>query len=172
MNAKVLVAYATRAGSTLEVAQSIGQIFCEHGVLVDILPVKEIKSLDGYQAVIVGSAIRMGAWLPEAVKFVESHQAALNSIPKAYFLVSLFLREDTPEMRKTVEGYLGPVRQILEPDSLAIFPGKMDYSKLSWVERQAAKFVKAPEGDYRDWEAVRGWAQKLASNGFLSKSVS
>jgi menaquinone-dependent protoporphyrinogen oxidase len=166
MEKKYLIAYATRAGSTVEIAEAIGKVFCENGVAVDVRPVKEVKSTDGYSGVIIGSAIRMGRWLPEAVKFVEEHRSKLEALPTAFFLASYFLREDTPEMRNTVAAYLDPVREILEPDHTGLFPGKMDYSKLSWIDRQAAKMVKAPEGDARDWEAVQSWAQELLRNGF------
>lgn len=166
MNEKYLITYATRAGSTVEIAEAIGKVFCENGAAADVRPVKDVKSLDGYKGVIAGSAIRMGRWLPEAVKFVETHRASLEAMPTAFFLVSYFLREDTPEMRKTVAAYLDPVREILEPDHTGLFPGKMDYSKLSWIDRQAARMVKAPEGDARDWEAVRDWAQELLRDGF------
>lgn len=169
MNEKILVAYATKAGSTAEIAQFIGKTLCENGALVDVRPVKEVHSLHGYDAAIVGSAIRMGRWLPEAVKFVETHKAALSQMPTAYFLVSLFLSEGTPEIRKTVQAYLDPVRAILEPDSIGLFPGKMDYSKLSWLDRQAAKMVKASEGDHCDWQAMRAWAEALQQAGFAAQ---
>jgi menaquinone-dependent protoporphyrinogen oxidase len=162
MQNKILVAYATKAGSTAEIAEFIGQTLCENGAVVDVRPVKEARSLEGYRAVIVGSAIRMGRWLPEAVKFVEVHKTELAHMPTAYFLVSLFLSEGTPEMRATVAAYLDPVRAILEPSSIGLFPGKMDYSKLSWLDRQAAKMVKAPEGDHRDWQAIWDWTQAWA----------
>lgn len=165
MQTNILVAYATKAGSTAEIAEVIGQTLCENGAVVDVRPVKEVRSLDGYRAVIVGSAIRMGRWLPEAVKFIEVHKTELAHMPTAYFLVCLFLSEGTPEMRATVAAYLDPVRAVLEPNSIGLFPGKMDYSKLSWLDRQAAKMVKAPEGDHRDWQAIRDWTEAWAQIG-------
>jgi menaquinone-dependent protoporphyrinogen oxidase len=161
MNGKILVTYATRAGSTAEVAQAVGQVFCDKGYLVEVMPVKQVRDLSPYRAVIIGSAIRMGRWLPEAVKFVETHQNTLSGLPTAYFLVSLFLKDADPEMQKTVQAYVDPVRQILEPSSLGMFTGKMDPSKLSWLDKQAAKMVKAPVGDFRDWEEIRRWAETL-----------
>jgi menaquinone-dependent protoporphyrinogen oxidase len=131
------------------------------GATVDVRPVKTVTDLKGYDAVVVGSAIRMGQWLPEAVQFVKNNQPTLGSIPTAYFLVSGFLREDTPEMRSQVQAFLDPVRQILEPKSIGMFAGKMDYSKLSWLDRTIAKAVKSVEGDWRNWDAIRGWAQGL-----------
>jgi menaquinone-dependent protoporphyrinogen oxidase len=170
MNGKILITYATRAGSTAEVAQAIGQVFCEQSAQVDILPVKQVKDLEPYRAVIIGSAIRMGRWLPEAVQFVETHRERLAQLPTAYFLVSLFLKDADPEMRKTVAAYVDPVRQILEPASLGMFVGKMDLSRLSWLDRQAAKMVKAPVGDFRDWDAIQTWAGSLALSSFYASA--
>ena len=166
MNDKILVAYATRAGSTVEVAEFIGGVLCEHGSAVDVRPVKEVQSLDGYRAVVAGSAIRMGKWLPEAVQFVETHKEALSRMPRAYFLVSLFLAGASPDKEKEINAYLDPVRQILEPDYTGLFPGKLDPQTLSFLDRQIAKMVKSREGDFRDWDAMRAWAEGLAQNGF------
>jgi hypothetical protein len=66
MKKRILVAYATRAGSTAEIAQAIAETLTARGYAVDVRPVKEKPSLDGCAAVVLGSAVRMGAWLPEA----------------------------------------------------------------------------------------------------------
>ncbi len=158
---KILVTYATKAGSTVQVAETIAQTLSATGVTVDLRPIKNLKDAAGYEAVVIGSAIRMGQWLPEAVQFVKSNQVALARIPTAYFLVSGMLKEDTPEMRKTVGAFLDPVRKILEPKSIGLFAGKMDYSKLSFLDRTIAQMIKSTEGDWRNWEAIRGWAQSL-----------
>ncbi len=158
---KILVTYATRAGSTVEVAQTIANTLGATGATVDVRPVKNVKDIKGYDAVVVGSAIRMGAWLPEAVQFVKNNQAALAGLPTAYFLVSGFLKDDTPEMRKTVGAYLDPVRQILEPKSIGLFAGKMDWSKLNFIDRTLAKAMGEKEGDWRNWETIKNWAESL-----------
>jgi menaquinone-dependent protoporphyrinogen oxidase len=160
---KVLVAYASKAGSTGEVAEAIGQVLNAKGMAVDVLQVKHVTDLSGYQAFVIGSAIRMGRWLPEAVKFVEKNRVVLSRVPTAYFLVSGFLREDTPEMRSQVLAFVDPVRKILEPKSIGLFAGKMDYSKISWLDRTIAQAVKSVEGDWRNWDAIRGWAGELAT---------
>ena len=91
MAGKILVAYATRAGSTTEAAQAIAEALralYSWGDTVDVLPVKAVNDLSPYRAVIAGSAIRMGHWLPEAVDFVTKNQAELAKVPVAFFLVS------------------------------------------------------------------------------------
>ncbi len=103
----------------------------------------------------------MGRWLPEAVQFVKTHQAALASKPTAYFLVSGTLRQDTPEVRQEVQAYLDPVRQILEPKSLGMFAGKIDPGTLSFLDRTIMQMMKSPSGDWRNWEAIRSWTREL-----------
>ena len=158
---KILVTYATRAGATFEVAMRVAEVLRAAGATVDVKPVTAVHEMKGYDAVVVGSAIRMGHWLPEAVAFVQAHRETLSHIPTAYFLVSGFLRDDTPEMRREVLAYLDPVRKILEPASIGMFAGKMDYSKMDWLDRSIAEAVSSSEGDWRSWEAIRSWAQGL-----------
>jgi menaquinone-dependent protoporphyrinogen oxidase len=158
---KILVTYATRAGSTFEVAARVAEVLRTAGATVDVKPVPAVHEVKGYDAVIVGSAIRMGRWLPEAEAFVKANCETLSHIPTAYFLVSGLLRNDTPEMRHKVLAYLDPVRKILEPISIGLFAGKMDYSKMDWHDRSIAEAVSSSEGDWRSWETIRGWAQEL-----------
>ena len=158
---KILVTYATRAGSTFEVAARVAEVLRAAGATVDVKPVTAVHEVKGYDAVVVGSAIRKGQWLPEAVGFVQAHHETLRHIPTAYFLVSGFLRDDTPEMQRKVLAYLDPVRKILEPTSIGMFAGKMDYSEMDGLDRSIAEAVSSSEGDWRNWEAIRSWAHDL-----------
>lgn len=161
---KVLVTYATRCGSTGEVAETIARALCEAGATVDVRPVKEVEDVGPYQAVIVGSAIRIGRWLPEATKFVETHRAELGRVPLAYFGVCMTVTEDTEEERREAEGYLQPVRDLIQPAEEAMFAGAVNYQKLPFVLRFLMKnMMKSPEGDFRDWEAIRAWAGGLSA---------
>ena len=96
MSKKVLVAYATKCGSTIEVAQAIGDTFSQNGVSVDVKTIKEISDISGYDAAIVGSAIRMAQWLPEATDFIKSHQSQLNKMPTAIFSFHYLNLEQQP----------------------------------------------------------------------------
>jgi menaquinone-dependent protoporphyrinogen oxidase len=158
---KILVTYASRAGSAFEVAACVAEVLRASGATVDVKPITAVHEVKGYDAVVVGSAIRMGQWLPEAVAFVHAYHKPLSHIPTAYFLVSGFLRDDTPEVRRKVLAYLDPVRKILEPTSIGLFAGKIDYSKMDWHDRSIAEAVSSSAGDWRNWEAIRGWAHDL-----------
>ncbi|MCK4451224.1 MAG: flavodoxin domain-containing protein [Anaerolineae bacterium] len=161
MENKVLVAYASRAGSTGEVAEAIGQVLCEAGAAVDVRLAKEVTDLSPYRAVVVGSGIRVGKWLPEAVEFVERHREALSRMPVAYFLVCLTLKENTEENRREVSAYLDPVCEMVQPVDVGLFAGAMDYSKLPFILRLMMKAMKSPEGDFRNWETIRAWADQV-----------
>jgi len=161
MEDRILVAYASRAGSTGEVAEAIGKALCEGGAAVDVRLAKDVTDLSSYRAVVVGSAIRVGKWLPEAVEFVETHQEALSRMPVAYFAVCLTLKEDTEENRGEVSTYLDPVCEIVQPVDVGLFAGGMDYSKLPFILRVMMKGMKSPKGDFRNWEAIRAWAGQV-----------
>lgn len=161
MNAKILITYATRCGSTAEIAQSIAEVFCERGAHVNVLPLGDVKSIDGYQAVVLGSAIRIGAWLPEAVKFVEENQARLKRMPTAFFTVHLNNTGDDEASRAARSAYLDPVRKLVTPAAEAFFAGVGDFSKVNLLERMMAKFVKSPVGDFRDWAKIHAWAETV-----------
>ncbi len=91
---KILVAYASRYGSTAEVAQAIGAQLSQRGATVDVCSVADVRDLASYDAVVVGSAIRMGQWLGAATKFVEANQAALRQVPVAFFTLHILALGD------------------------------------------------------------------------------
>ena len=159
MGDKLLVAYATKSGTTSEVAQAIGKSLCDKGAAADVRPVKSVASLDGYRAVIVGSAIRMGGWLPEAIEFVKKNQTQLSQMPIAFFTVHLLHLDDSEESRQTRQTYTAPARQIVTPQVEAFFAGRLEYAKLSLFENLISKAMKAQEQDLRDWNRIRMWAE-------------
>ena len=161
MEDKILVAYASRTGSTGEVAETIGEVLRDGGATVDIHWAKDVTNVNAYRAVVAGSAIYMGQWMSEAVKFVKTHQDALSRMPVAYFAVCLTMKDDTEANRRTVAAYLDPVREVVQPVGLGLFAGRLDSSKLPFHYRLIIKAMKQPEGDYRDWEAIRTWAGEL-----------
>ena len=151
----------SRAGSTGEVAEAIGEVLSGAGMRVDVRLAKNVTDVSPYRAVIAGSAIYMGKWMPDAVKFVETHRDALSRVPVAYFAVCLTMKDDTEENRRTVAAYLDPVRQMVQPVSENLFAGRLNYSKLPFLYRLIIKAMKQAEGDYRNWEAIRAWAGEL-----------
>ena len=89
---KILVAYATNAGSTVEVAQAVGEELGKNGDQVEVRQIKDVTTVDGYDAVVVGAPMIMG-WHLSAVNFVKKHQQALNRLKVAYFLTAMRLTQ-------------------------------------------------------------------------------
>ncbi len=169
MTEKTLIIYATRAGSTAEIATAVGQTLAASGLNIEVKPVKQVASLTGYQAVLLGSAIRMGSWLPEMVKFIQTHQAALNALPTALFTVHMLNTGEDESSRTARAAYVEPVRTLLPNAQQAFFTGLMDFSRLSFLDRLIARMVKAVESDARDWDAIRQWANALSIE-FIAKN--
>jgi menaquinone-dependent protoporphyrinogen oxidase len=160
---KVLVAYATRAGSTGEVAQAIGERLRAAGMQADVRPVERGLPLEGYDAVVLGSPIRYSAWLPEMTEFIAGHRDALARVPLAIFTLHMQALGNDAASRKIRVRYAQPVRSLVNPRDEAYFAGNVDPATLSFFERLAVKMVKSPVGDKRDWAAVRAWADGLGA---------
>jgi menaquinone-dependent protoporphyrinogen oxidase len=166
MSERVLVTYASRSGSTAGVAEAIGRSLAESGFQVDVLPMQEVTELSAYRAVVAGSAIQGGQWLPEALAFVRTHQRALAQCPFAAFLVCMTLAMKNGAYRNQVAAWLAPVRALVRPVSEGLFAGALDISKVpSFGDRAKFRLSVAmgvwSEGDHRDWTAVRTWAESL-----------
>lgn len=163
MNGKILIAYASKSGTTVEVAEAMGKALCEQGVAVDVQPVNSVKSLDGYRAIVVGSGVRTGSWLKEANEFVQQYAAQMNSLPTAIFTVHLQNLDDSEASQAGRAAYVAPVLGIIQPIEQGFFAGRMDFSKLSFFEKTISKAMKAKEEDRRDWGKINAWAAGLAA---------
>jgi menaquinone-dependent protoporphyrinogen oxidase len=168
MSDRILVTYASRTGSTAEVAEAIGKTLTEGGVHVDVVPMDDVKDLSAYRAVVAGSAVRGSKWLPEAVQFIQTHRLALAQKRCAIFTVCITMAMKNAEnYRAGVAGWIAPVRAMVKPLSEGLFAGRLDFSKLpvnldTLMLRLAVAFGIFPRGDHRDWNAVRIWANELS----------
>jgi menaquinone-dependent protoporphyrinogen oxidase len=165
----VLVAYASRCGSTVGVADRIGQSLSARNHSAQVLPVEEVKDLGSYDAVILGSAIRTGKWLPEAMDFVGTHRDALSQKRVAYFHTCLTLSRPTEENLTKARSFFAPLMERfseVRPVSLGGFAGVLDYAKLSGPVRMVMKLKMngqgISEGDYRDWNAIDMWGDGVS----------
>ena len=161
MSGKILVTYATRYGSTVEVAEAIGDELRMAGMEVEVIPVAKVKNLAEYQAAVIGSPIYMGKWLADAQVFVERHQTILRTMPIAYFTVGLTLHEGTEEQRTQATASMQQVKELVPPVATGLFTGKLNRRNLSFVDQAIVTIVRAREGDFRDWNAIRSWARDL-----------
>jgi menaquinone-dependent protoporphyrinogen oxidase len=162
MTQKILILYASRAGSTAEIANAIGQQLCSAGFSAEVRPIEQASTLDGYAAVVLGSAVRYGTWLPEMVKFMERQKPALQKLPAAFFTVCMKASQHSASAKTEMAQYSSAARAVFTPKTETFFAGKIDLAKLSFFDRLMVKAVKSPVGDLRDWAAIRAWAGELA----------
>lgn len=160
MNAKsILLAYASRFGSTQEVAETIASALSEAGLEVDLQPMQEVQSLDRYAAVVLGAAIYNAKWNADAHQFVSQHHDTLTQLPVAIFTLGPLSASEAAKRnsRRQLDNELAKYSW-LKPVAVEIFAGKYDPSKpgLGFFDR----FV--PASDHRNWDAIRAWAQTLS----------
>jgi menaquinone-dependent protoporphyrinogen oxidase len=165
MNAKVLVAYASKYGSTREIAEKIGVVLRDAGFAVDVLPAERAADVASYRAVVLGSAVYIGGWRKSAARFLKANERALSGRPVWLFSSGPTGRGDPVEL---VKGWrfpqaLQPVADRVAPVDIALFQGAVDTQNLGFFGRLAIKNVKAPVGDFRDWNAITVWAGSIAA---------
>jgi menaquinone-dependent protoporphyrinogen oxidase len=162
MSDSILVAYATRYGSTQEVAEKIAATLREEGLTVDVQPVKQVRTLEGYRAVVVGAPLYMFNWLKEARNFLSRHRAALEAIQVAAFALGPTedKEKDWQETREQLEKVLAKFPW-LQPVAVELFGGKFDPARLTFPYNLIPALKQMPVSDIRDWDAIRAWANGL-----------
>ncbi len=187
----ILVTYTTMAGSTAEVAQAVAEEMEKGGLPVDVRPLVQVASLDGYAAVVVGGPMVMG-WHRAARAFLKRHRRELQQMPLAVFVTAMSL---TDTGQTTVDGlpvfvdaklpkppavagrlnfreryvqlsnYVRPILSAVQPArpvSVGVFGGRIEYGRLKWwAVLFAMVVIQAPAADRRNWEAIREWAAGL-----------
>lgn len=168
MNARILVAYATKHGATKGIAEKIGHVLREGGWQAEVLPADRAASgsdLDSYDAVVLGSAVYGGQWRKGAASFLEAHEGTLAGRPVWLFSSGPTGEGDPVDLMngwRFPEG-LQPVADRIQPRDIAFFHGVLNTNGLSLPEKLIVKALKAPTGDFRDWEAITAWAQGIAA---------
>ncbi len=166
MDGKLLVTYASVKGSTVGVARTIGDELHSQGAQVEALPINLVRGVSEYSAVVIGSAIYGHQWLESAVEFLQTYRAYLSHIPVAYFVVCVTMRENNAAHRGTVLSYLAPVQEALpeiKPVAIGAFAGAFNSRQwaLPLLLMLKARHELPPEGDFRNWKAIRAWARDL-----------
>ncbi|MBN2006724.1 MAG: flavodoxin domain-containing protein [Anaerolineae bacterium] len=162
MSDSILVAYATRYGSTQEVADKIAATLRESGLTVDVQPVKQVQSLAGYRTVVLGAPLYMFDWLKAARDFLPRHRAALEEMPVAVFALGPTedKEEDWTETRQQLNKVLSKFPW-LTPVAVELFGGKFDPARLTFPYNLVPGLKRMPVNDIRDWDAIRAWANGL-----------
>jgi len=161
MEKRILIAYGTASGSTAEVAQAIAEEMQKSGVQVDVQPVESVNKIEGYDGVVVGTAVRVFKILPKTRRFLRRHQKALRKVPVAYFLLCLTMGDKTPESIRQAKEYAKPMIKTKEPVNLGLFGGCIKHDTLTGIMAQPMKQVA--EQDHRDWDEIRAWGRETLS---------
>jgi menaquinone-dependent protoporphyrinogen oxidase len=164
MNDQVLVTYASKHGATAEIAEKIAQVLRQAGVRTDVLPTDRVGDLTPYKAVVLGSAVYIGKWRKEAATFLKANEKALAKRPVWLFSTGPTGEGDPEELTKgwRFPKALQPLADRVRPRDITVFHGALDLRKLNAVQKWMIKNVKAPLGDFRDWEAITSWAKSIA----------
>jgi menaquinone-dependent protoporphyrinogen oxidase len=157
---KVLVTASSRHGATWEIAAAIARELERHGLRVETRHVEDVASLDGFDAVVLGSAVYIGKWLPEARAFAKSHAAELAARPT--WLFSSGPIGDPPAPAPAEAVHVDDLVELTQARGHRIFAGKVDRGRLGFGERMVVRAVRAPDGDYRDWDGIAEWARAIA----------
>jgi menaquinone-dependent protoporphyrinogen oxidase len=156
MAADVLVVYASKHGSTEQVARKVAEKLRDAGYTTRVEQARAAKDLDGARAVVVGGSIYTGRWHHDAHRFLRRHRKELRTLPFAVFALG--------PAEKTAKAFAESRRQLdhalaglgdLEPRAVAVFGGVVDPRVLRFP------FNRMAERDLRDWEEIRAWAREL-----------
>jgi len=175
MSASVLVGYATRYGSTQEVAEAIAQVLREAGLQVDVQAVKNVRSIENYNAIVLGAPLYIGSLLKEMQRFLVSHRGGLKQRPIWFFALGP-LNDDEKgkqDARQQLEKALAKYSWLL-PDNIQMFVGKYDPKKLRFPDSllgtlPASPLYQKPLSDLRNWAEIRIWASSLAGKILSNK---
>lgn len=161
MSRRVLVAHASRNGSTEEIAREVAEVLTKAGLNPTVRSVKKVRDVGDYDAVLIGSAVYAGRWLPEARRFLRQFQPVLARMRVAAFSVGVSNRSGEEAKRQELLHTIEPLREITTPVAEEAFAGRMDRKKLPFLHRILIRLVRVPDGDFRDWDAIRNWARGL-----------
>jgi menaquinone-dependent protoporphyrinogen oxidase len=153
----VLVAYASKHGSTQEVAEAVAAALRERGLSVDVRPASGVKTVEPYEAVVLGGALYAGRWHGDARRFLDDHRGALAGRALAVFAMgprTVDAREVSAS-RAQLDKALRRVPEVT-PAGVAIFGGVLDPARLRFP------FNRLPASDARDWHAIEAWSDEMA----------
>jgi menaquinone-dependent protoporphyrinogen oxidase len=156
---RILLAVASKHGSTYEIADRLAKIWRLVGHSVDVVPPEEVSVVHRYDAVIIGSAVYAGRWRKDARRFVDRFQGDLLARPTWLFSSGpvgdpLMPDEPCPDGVESTE--------LLGAREHKTFSGKIDVDELGFAERAIVRSLNSAVGDYRNWGDVTAWAHEIA----------
>jgi menaquinone-dependent protoporphyrinogen oxidase len=154
----VLVAFATKHGSTGEIAAAIGSALRDAGLEADVRSARDVPTIAPYDAVVLGSALYSAHWQRDANRFVKRHLAALQKRP-------VWLFSSGPLDHSAEFGDI-PLTEHVAPDLAPIgarghrtFGGRL-LEGTPGVD--ASMLATHRVGDFRNWDHIAAWAREIA----------
>ena len=162
MSKSILVAYATKYGSTKEIAEAMADAMRKHELEVTAQPARQVRSLEGFDAVVLGAPLFMYKWHKDARRFLSKHHKALKSLPVAVFAAGPSFNGDEKEWLGAREQFDKELALFpwLDPIAKEVFGGKFDPTLLGFPFNKTLKDI--PAADLRDWDAIAKWGEELA----------
>jgi len=166
MEIKVLVAYASTHSSTQEVAEVVAATLREHGLTVDLQSARNVRTLEGYRAVVLGAPLYMFHLHKDALRFLSRRQKAITSgLPVAVFAGGPIETDNGKEWQETRRQLDQELAKFpwFRPVAVEVVGGRFDPARLRFPWNLIPALKQRPPSDLRDWEAIRGWASTLAA---------
>ena len=158
---RILVTAASKHGATAEMASAIGAALTDAGLEVVVKPMHELASVAGYNAVVIGSGVYMGRWIPEATEFVARHAIELLARPVWLFSSGPV---GSPDLKPEGDPIaIGELVASVRARGHRTFAGRLDRGRLGIGEKLVVSAVRAPDGDFRDWDAIAAWSREIAA---------
>jgi menaquinone-dependent protoporphyrinogen oxidase len=165
MEKKVLIAYASTHGSTEEIAETVAATIREGGLAVDLQPARNVRTLEGYQAVVLGAPIYLFHLHKDALRFLSRYQKEFTGgLPIAIFAGGPIEidKDQWEEIRKQLDQELAKFPW-LRPIAVEVVGGKFDPTRLHFPWNLIPAMKQMPPSDLRDWDDIRRWASTLAT---------
>jgi menaquinone-dependent protoporphyrinogen oxidase len=158
----VLVTAASRHEATREIAAAIADGLARRGVEAEARALEDVGELDGFDAVVLGSAVYMGRWLKQARSFAGAHASELAAKPVWLFSSGPLGSPDHP-IPPDGPADVAELVELTGARAHRLFAGRLEHARLGLGERAMARAVHAPEADSRDWEAIDSYAGEIAA---------
>ena len=164
MSGSVLVGYATRSGSTQEVAEAVAAALRDSGAEVDLRPMRDVRTLNGYRMLVLGAPLYMFRWHKDALAYLSRHQEAIQKLSVAVFALGPF-HDEEKEWQSVLAQFDKELAKLpwFTPVAHEVFGGKFDPTKLRFPMNLIPALKKMPASDIRNWDAIRAWARDLAA---------
>lgn len=156
---RVLVSAASRHGTTAEIAEAIADVLRKASINVDVIAPEAVETVEPYDAVVLGSGVYAGHWLAPAKAFVKRHEEGLRY--RAVFLFSSGPLGDPPKPAEEPAD-VAAIDETTAAMDHRVFAGRLTEGQLSQAERIIVKMVRAPFGDFREWDDISQWASEIA----------